>query len=500
MTKSRSARAGFAATLAILAIAAAPATAQVTCANASLVGSYGIALDGAAFPAAATAIGSPTFQKSIGLLTADGQGLLKATLTTSLNGTVTPTAYIGSYSVQANCTGSMTLNGGSSGPLALAFGIGNGGQSAVLAGTLASFVLSGTLAKAPTGCSTSGLTAEYNWETDGEVVQAGGAAMEALAEFIDLQFDGKGGISGGLVRAQPGASFTLPISGSYTVNGDCTGAIHFIDAQGSPYSIAFVQVDAGARMLVIQTDATTVNAGVAVSTGAANSSGSIAQVASAGNWTTTITLVNSGATPAQAQLNFFDQNGSPLPLPLTFPQTLSGVTIATTLSRTINPGATLQIVTTGPNSQPTQTGWAQLISSGNISGHAVFAQSVGSSLQEAVVSIETRNPTSVRAAVRQYLRAMTREWRSRTSRRRLRMCRSSFGTIRGRPCRQDADASGAGADFVQSGGPVFGGGEEVGDGRARPAGRRPDQRARPALQPDRRLQHGSTARRVTDVY
>src|SRR5579862_4198840 len=137
MTNTRYTCAGFAAALAILVIAAIPATAQVTCANASLVGSYGIALDGSAFPAT----GGPIFQKSIGLLTADGQGLLRATLTTSVNGAVTPTAYTGSYSVQANCTGSMTLNGGTSGPLVLALGIGNGGQSAALAGALSSIAL-----------------------------------------------------------------------------------------------------------------------------------------------------------------------------------------------------------------------------------------------------------------------------------------------------------------------------------------------------------------------
>ncbi len=148
-------------------------------------------------------------------------------------------------------------------------------------------------------------------------------------------------------------------------------------------------------MLVIQTDATTVNAGVAVAAGAASSSSSIAQIASAGAWSTTITLVNQGAAPAQAQLNFFDQNGSPLLLPLTFPQTpFSGTIFATSVSRTLNPGSTLLIQTAGPSTQPTQTGWAQLISSGNVQGHAVFAQSVGSSLQEAVVSLETRNPTS----------------------------------------------------------------------------------------------------------
>jgi hypothetical protein len=50
------------------------------------------------------------------------------------------------------------------------------------------------------------------------------------------------------------------------------------------------------------------------------SAGSMAQLASAGYWTTTITLVNTGSTAVQARLNFFDNNGNPLTLPLSFPQ------------------------------------------------------------------------------------------------------------------------------------------------------------------------------------
>ncbi len=230
MTNTRSRRAGLGAALAILAIAATPATAQIACSNASLAGSYGIARDGAAFPAAAATMGGSTFQKSIGLLKADGQGLLKVTLTTSVNGTVSPTAYTGSYSIQADCTGLLTLNGGSSGPLAFAIGLGNGGQSAVLAETLASVALSGTLSRASTGCSTSAFTAAYNWETGGEIVQSGGV-VTAIAEFIDLQFDGRGGMNGGLIRSQSGSPAALSISGSYAVNGDCAGTIHFTDTK-----------------------------------------------------------------------------------------------------------------------------------------------------------------------------------------------------------------------------------------------------------------------------
>jgi hypothetical protein len=117
----------------------------------------------------------------------------------------------------------------------------------------------------------------------------------------------------------------------------------------------------------------------------------MAQLASGGFWTTTITLVNNGTTAAQTHLNFFDDNGSPLALPLTFPQTSpTPRSPSTTMDRTLNPGASLMIATTGPENQVTQTGWAQLLTDGAVGGFAIFSQSVSGRRQEAVVAADTR--------------------------------------------------------------------------------------------------------------
>jgi hypothetical protein len=118
----------------------------------------------------------------------------------------------------------------------------------------------------------------------------------------------------------------------------------------------------------------------------------MAHLASAGYWKTTITLINTGTVAAQARLNFFDDNGNPLLLSLYFPQSSSvGPLLASTLDRTVNAGAALVIETTGPDSAPTQVGWAQLVTNGTVGGFAVFRQAIGSSSQEAVVPLENRN-------------------------------------------------------------------------------------------------------------
>ena len=135
---------------------------------------------------------------------------------------------------------------------------------------------------------------------------------------------------------------------------------------------------------------------VSVSTTEMTSSGAMAQLASAGNWKTTITLVNTGTATAKVRLSFFDDNGNALTLPLTFPQAplAAGSLFAAVLDRTIDPGATLLIETTGPDAQPVSVGWAQLLSTGSVSGSAVFQQRVAGRVQEATVPLESRNASS----------------------------------------------------------------------------------------------------------
>jgi uncharacterized repeat protein (TIGR01451 family) len=128
--------------------------------------------------------------------------------------------------------------------------------------------------------------------------------------------------------------------------------------------------------------------------GQLSNKGSMAQLAFAGNWTTTFTLVNTGTQPVQATLNFFDNNGNPLPVPLAFPQsgTAAGSPVSTA-TVTVNPGAGQLIQTAGLSGQPTQVGWTQLQATGNLGGFAVFQQAIGASIQEAVVPLEITNPT-----------------------------------------------------------------------------------------------------------
>lgn len=122
-----------------------------------------------------------------------------------------------------------------------------------------------------------------------------------------------------------------------------------------------------------------------------NLAGSMPQIASAGGWDTSLTLVNLGSTPAEARLNFAADDGTAPWLPLTLPQQpAAGTTLGPTMDQTLGAGATLLLDTTGPGSGT--TGSAQLLANGDLGAFAIFT-ATGSG-QAAVVPLETRSAAS----------------------------------------------------------------------------------------------------------
>ena len=104
-------------------------------------------------------------------------------------------------------------------------------------------------------------------------------------------------------------------------------------------------------------------------------------------------LVNTGTSTAQATLNFFDDNGVPLSLPLSFPQTSGGTsTLAPSVVQPVAANASLWVQTAAPVGAALLTGSAQLTTTGNVSGFVIFRYNLNG--QEAVVPLETRNAGS----------------------------------------------------------------------------------------------------------
>jgi hypothetical protein len=115
--------------------------------------------------------------------------------------------------------------------------------------------------------------------------------------------------------------------------------------------------------------------------------GTMPQLASGGGWDTALTLVNTGASSGEAILGFFGGDGSPLSLPLTFPQG-SPPAVAATLDQSLNANALLVIDSQQANPHA-QVGSAQLFTMGSVGGFSIFKYLPTG--QEAVVPLETRN-------------------------------------------------------------------------------------------------------------
>lgn len=116
--------------------------------------------------------------------------------------------------------------------------------------------------------------------------------------------------------------------------------------------------------------------------------GLLAHLASGAGWQTTFALVNTGTAAASATLNYYADDGTPLTLPVTSLET-GATTSASTTTESLAPGTSVWLQSAASASGNLLTGSAQLATTGNISGYAIFRYNPNG--QEAVVPIEGRN-------------------------------------------------------------------------------------------------------------
>ncbi len=130
-----------------------------------------------------------------------------------------------------------------------------------------------------------------------------------------------------------------------------------------------------------------------VSLSGASPVGSLGQVVSEGTWAMTLAALNLGTSSAQVRFNFTSDMGSPMQLPLNFPQMPAGngPLLASTIDRTLAPGAQV-VMMTNPDSAMTSQGWGQLLGPGTVSGFGIFSNPALK--WEAVVPLESRNAAS----------------------------------------------------------------------------------------------------------
>ena len=174
------------------------------------------------------------------------------------------------------------------------------------------------------------------------------------------------------------AGVTLTSSGSGVGNGSVTFQV--LPNFGGGVSSSFTIAD---QTFTIEQSAASI-AGLATA-------GSLGQVASEGTWDFSLIGINLGVSAATARFSFTGDNGSPLMLPLTFPQLppTAGPELASTLDRTLSPNAQVVMESTGSDNVAPLVGSGQLLSNGDVSGFGIFSNP--KQHWNAVVPLETRN-------------------------------------------------------------------------------------------------------------
>ena len=117
--------------------------------------------------------------------------------------------------------------------------------------------------------------------------------------------------------------------------------------------------------------------------------GTMAHIVAGDMWKTTVTLVNTRSSSSAAQLDFFDNAGQPLPLPLRYPiyPVVTTPLRAAMLSQTVEAGSVVVLETSTTDLPEPVEGWARLLSAGSIQGFVIFTHT--ETHQEAAVPLQS---------------------------------------------------------------------------------------------------------------
>lgn len=194
---------------------------------------------------------------SVGQFTADGAGNITAgSATINQNGTVTTETFTGTYAVKSNCTGSLTLNIKGGGSITANFVLDSGNKGAQIIDTTAGTVAEGPgAAQGTVTCGLTGTAVKYAALLLGKII--GGSSIAYVAQ---VTLDGKGNVTGTGTFDVGGSFLATSISGTYTETSSCTGTISMTPKGSGTLNFAFVVVNAGKELLLVETDS---NASVA---------------------------------------------------------------------------------------------------------------------------------------------------------------------------------------------------------------------------------------------
>lgn len=205
-----------------------------TCASSTLSGSYSATLTGRDV---SSAVAFSNVSQSIGSVVFDGLSKVTFTLTNNSNKFFGVAQTLsGTYSMQANCIGVLTITTGDTASFTLeAYNLGKDylitGQDGVLA-----YTGSGSLL--PATCPTAIPAGTYSFNGTGFGLTSGAIARVFNVSGI-MQFSGTNSITLNEYVTSSASSTSVSATGTYSVQSGCVATATVLDSSGTSYAVVF---------------------------------------------------------------------------------------------------------------------------------------------------------------------------------------------------------------------------------------------------------------------
>jgi uncharacterized protein (TIGR03437 family) len=227
----------------LLCLLASPMSAQTQigggiCSSASLNGTYSLTLTGRDV---GSSVHFTNVSHGVGTATFDGESKVTFSLTTNTNQTFgLAQTLTGTYSLQANCLGAVTITSGDSATFTLeAFNNPDLtlSRNFLIAGQDGVYSFTGSGSLLPVSCAASLLSGAYSFSASAFALTSGSVSGVANISGL-LTFDGSSAITASWSIAGSTA-ITDTASGQYTVAPGCTGKATLTDQGGSAWTLLF---------------------------------------------------------------------------------------------------------------------------------------------------------------------------------------------------------------------------------------------------------------------
>ena len=235
--------------------------AQSGCSVGTLRGAYIYAQDG--FTIAGDTADQRTPFAQAGRELFNGDGTMSGIATANFNGAVAQVTYTGTYTVEANCTGTVTFTDDKSVVSHYDIAIENGGAEFGFVQTDANIVTAAferrrTASQA--ACSQATLKGDYIYAGDGFDIPGDGSTQRTPFATAGREvYGGDGTISGIDTTSTNGVTARSTYTSSYTIDADCRATYTYTTDPTNPYEL-FVD-SGGAEFAYVATGAKRVAAG-----------------------------------------------------------------------------------------------------------------------------------------------------------------------------------------------------------------------------------------------